>query len=631
MKPIILFQVLVLLVSNCYSQKAPVSIIPQPVSLETTAGKFRLGQNTVIQINSDNDELRRVAAYLSAKLSGPTGYLMPVKIVKLFSKNNIHLTLSGGNKGIKEGYELNVTASGVSLTADSGAGLFYGVQTLIQLLPAEIESKKKISNLSWTIPGVKIKDYPRFGWRGILFDVTRHFFSKKEVKDFIDHMAKYKFNLLHLHLSDDQGWRLQIKSLPKLTEVGAWRPERKGKWNNTGKPSANEPKSYGGFYTQDDMLEIIKYAGDRFITILPEFDVPGHSLAALASYPSLSCTTDSTYAVNVGETIANWHSDGPIALLDNTLCPANEQVYTFLETVFTEVAALFPAEYIHIGGDECLKTFWKNNPAILALMKREGLKDMDEVQSYFIKRVANILKSKGKKLVGWDEILEGGLPPEATVMSWRGMKGGIQAANAGHQVVMSPEDFVYCDKNQGEWTAEPASSGMVRLKKTYSFEPVPNGIDEKLILGAQGNLWTEQIQNMRAAQYMLWPRGLAIAECVWSPKKSKNWPDFVRRVEHEFTRMDIGEIKYAKSMYDPMFRPAMEGDLVKLTLDTEVSNLKVHYSYDGSFPDNYYPEYTRPLIIPKDVNDVILVTYRNGKQMGKLIKMPVAELRTRIK
>lgn len=449
MKPIILFQLFILLALNGYSQKTPVSIIPQPVRLETTAGKFRLGQNTAIQINSAHKELKRVAVYLSAKLSGPTGYLMPVKIVKSFSKNNIHLTLSKGNKGIKEGYELNVTTAGVSLTANSGAGLFYGVQTLIQLLPAEIESKKKISNLSWKISGVKINDYPRFGWRGIMFDVTRHFFTKKELKDFIDNMVKYKFNLLHLHLSDDQGWRLQINSLPKLTEVGAWRPERKGKWNNTGKPSPSEPKSYGGFYTQDDMLEIIKYAGDRFVTILPEFDVPGHSLAALASYPYLSCTTDSTYAVNVGETIANWHNDGPIAVLDNTLCPANEQVYTFLDKVFTEVAALFPSEYIHIGGDECLKTFWKNNPAILALMKREGLKDMDEVQSYFIKRVANILKSKGKKLIGWDEILEGGLPSEATVMSWRGMKGGIEAANAGHQVVMSPEDFVYCDKNQG--------------------------------------------------------------------------------------------------------------------------------------------------------------------------------------
>ncbi len=612
-----------------YGQIArPVALIPQPVSLTQGQGVFTLSNSTNIEISSADKNVEQVANYLSQMLSKPTGFTFKVNRVSSFSKGNIQLHHSGKAAANKEAYELKATPAELIISADSAAGLFYGVQTLIQLLPKEIESRQPVKNVSWTIPAVSIRDQPRFAWRGAMLDVSRHFFTKQEVKDFIDDIVAYKFNVLHLHLSDDQGWRIQIKSLPKLTEVGAWRPERQGRWGNTPRPRPDEPKNYGGFYSHDDIRELVKYAGERYVTVLPEIDVPGHSLATVAAYPDLSCT-DSNYYVSVGDKIMNWHSRGFSALLDNTLCPANEKVYTFLDKVFTEIAELFPFEYIHMGGDECAKDFWVNNPAIKALMKKEGLKDMHEVQSYFVKRVEKILKAKGKKLIGWDEILEGGLPADATVMSWRGMKGGIKAAKLGHKVVMSPATHAYYDLYQGDPVYEPPTYGMVRLRDSYKFDPVPEGVDEKLILGGQGNLWTEQIQNMRHAQYMMWPRALAVAEAVWSPKEKKNWKDFIVRVEHMFERMDQARMKYARTMYDPIFKASKDKDRLQLAMETEIEGLDIHYSYDGSYPDNFYPKYSKALLIPKDAMEVKVVTYRDGKQVGKQISMPVAELEKR--
>lgn len=521
MMRVIILTVLVLSACCSFSQKKQnISVIPQPVSLTQGEGIFELNKNTTIEFSEADKNTQSVASYLSQRLSVPTGFTVKHKAVKSFSRGNIQLRLSGKQTVSKEAYELNVSPSEIILTADSAAGLFYGVQTLLQLLPKEIESLKEIKNFIWAIPAVTIRDHPRFAWRGAMLDVSRHFFTKQEVKDFIDNMVKFKFNMLHLHLTDDQGWRIQIKSLPKLTEVGAWRPLRVGKWGNTARPSPNEPKNYGGFYTHDDIRELIKYADERFVTILPEIDVPGHSLAAVASYPELSCT-DSTYHVGVGDKIMNWHSKGFSALIDNTLCPANEKVYVFLDKVFTEIAELFPFEYIHMGGDECAKDFWLKSPQIKNLMKKESLKDMHEVQSYFVKRVEKILKSKGKKLIGWDEIIEGGLPADATVMSWRGMRGGIQAAKLGHKVVMSPATHAYYDLYQGDPVTEPPTYSMVRLRDSYKFDPVPEGVEPRLILGGQGNLWTEHIQNTRHMQYMLWPRAMAVAEAVWSPKEKR--------------------------------------------------------------------------------------------------------------
>lgn len=619
---------IIISLSAMSQSRKTLSIIPEPVSVKEGSGNFKLTNESAIEISSS--ALAGVGKYLAETLSPATGFSLKVSTVNSFSNGAIQLRLSGKPATNKEAYDLVVTPSSVTITADSAAGLFYGIQTLLQLLPNEIESRKKVEKIEWTIPAVTINDYPRFAWRGAMLDVARHFFTKEEVKHFIDNMVKYKFNVLHFHLTDDQGWRIEIKSLPKLTEVGAWRPERVGKWGNTPKPSPDEPKKYGGFYTHDDIRELVKYAADRYMTILPEIEGPGHSLATVASYPELSCT-DSNYYVSVGDKIINWHSRGFTALLDNTLCPANEKVYEYLDKIFTEVAGLFPSEYIHMGGDECPKDFWRNNPRIKALMQKEKLKDMNEVQAYYVKRVEKILKSKGKKLIGWDEILEGGLPADAAVMSWRGMKGGIRAAKDGHKVVMSPYNHAYYDLYQGDPLAEPPTYEMVRLRDSYKFEPVPEGVDPKLILGGQGNLWTEQLQNMRAVEYMVWPRALAVSEAVWSPKEKKDWKNFVTRVENEFSRMDYAEVKYSRSMFDPIFKVSAEGSGLKMTMETEIEGLDIHYSFDGSFPDNFYPKYTKAFVIPKDALDVRVVTYRDGKQVGKQIKLPVAELEKRVK
>jgi len=324
------------------------------------------------------------------------------------------------------------------------------------------------------------------------------------------------------------------------------------------------------------------------------------------------------------------HGAPPIALVDNTLCPANEKVYEFLDKVLTEVAPLFPFDYIHMGGDECPKNFWEKTPAIKELMQKEGLKTMEEVQSYFEKRLEKIVEGKGKKFMGWDEILEGGLAPSAAVMSWRGMKGGIQAAKMGHEVVMSPTDFAYLDYMQGDPIIEPRVYATLRLSKAYQFEPLPDSVDAKYIKGGQANLWTEQVYNTRHQQYMTWPRGMAIAECVWTPKEKKNWDDFFSRVESHFSRLDAAQIKYAPSVYDPIFKASKTSDnQLQVDLSTEAKGLDIFYSFDNSFPDRFYPKYTAPLIPPKDAVMLKVVTYKGSEQVGRIIAMPIDELKKR--
>ncbi len=621
----------VLFSAGAQSNNTP-SLIPVPVSMQTSSGHFTLQQNTAIELATNDADAKRVADMLSQKLKTPTGYALLVKPVSGGDNaaGNIRLQLVKDNTLGKEGYKLTVDPNAVSIAANTAAGLFYGTQTLLQMLPKEVEDSTVVQNVAWTVPAATITDYPRFAWRGLMFDVSRHFFTKQEVKDFIDDMVKYKYNMLHLHLTDDQGWRIEIKSLPKLTEVGAWRPKREGKWGNTTPPDPSELKNYGGFYTQEDIKELVKYAQDRFVNILPEIDIPGHSMAAIAAYPELTCTPG-TYTVNASEKFMEWHSNGHFsALKDNNLCPAKENVYQFLDKVFTEVAQLFPFEYIHMGGDEAAKNLWEKSPAIKGLMQKEKLKNMEEVQSYFVKRVEKIIMSKGKKMMGWDEILEGGLAPNAAVMSWRGMKGGIEAAKMGHPVVMSPSTFAYLDYMQGDAITEPPVYASLRMNKVYEFDPLPQGVDPKLILGGQGNLWTEQLGNMRAVQYMLWPRSLALAESIWSPKERKDWNGFVQRVEEHMERMDVANTKYARTIYDPIFTPSLDNNKnLKVELTTEAPGLAIHYSFDESNPDQYYPKYQGVLTVPKDAVHLKVMTYRNGKPVGRQINMPVAELQKR--
>lgn len=616
------------------AQEAPKhpAIIPAPVKLVEQPGQFVLKDNIVIEAPSD-PALQTTLDFLKKRLSQPTGYKISVSAQAANAAIKLVLNKTMDNAIGKEGYTLKVTPSGVMINANQPAGLFYGVQTLMQLLPVQIESNELVKNVAWQAPCVDITDYPRLGWRGLMFDVSRHFFTKAEVKDFIDNMARYKYNLFHWHLTDDEGWRIEIKSLPNLTKVGAWRTNKTGYFGTFSAPLPDEPLDYGGFYTQEDIKEVIQYAKDRFVDILPEIDVPGHSLAAIVSYPELSCTqgTDK-YRVRSGEKIMEWHGNGTFtALVDNSLCPAKEKVYTFLDQVFTEVAALFPFEYIHVGGDECAKNFWEKSADVKALMKTENLKTMHEVQAYFEKRVGKIIASKGKKLIGWDEILEGGLADDAAVMSWRGEKGGIEAAKLKHDVVMSPTTYAYLDYMQGDVVMEPKVYATLRLSKAYQFEPVPAGVDPKYIIGGQANIWTEQMPNVRHLQYMTWPRAFAIAESLWTPKEKKDWKSFVPRVEAQFKRYDIRQIKYAPSMYEPMFNPVNKGGKLGIELSTEVDGVAIYYSFDNSFPDNFYPKYSTVLIAPKDAVMLRVVTYKGDKQVGRIITVPLDDLKKRAK
>ncbi len=633
MKKIVFVITLVSFAVCSFSQTtAKVYLIPEPFSMVYgNDPTFFLPQKAVIIIPK-NEEVKKIVGDFVNQIKTATGYFFTTKEGTTASPRSIFFSLVNDKTIPKEGYRLKTSATGISVTANEPAGIFYGVQTLLQLFPKEIASdQRQTIQGGWNIPSVTIEDHPRFGWRGLMLDVSRHFFTVAEVKDYIDQMVKYKFNLLHLHLVDDQGWRIEIKSLPKLTEVGAWRVERTGTFGRLSKPEPGEKAAYGGFYTHEDIKELVKYAADRFVNILPEIDVPGHSLAAVASYPELSCTPGEYY-VSPGDQFMIWSGGGQhfYGTLDNTICPAIEKNYEFLDKVFTEVAQLFPFGYIHMGGDETARNFWEKSEQIKALMKKENLKDLDEVQSYFVKRVEKIINSKGKKMIGWDEILQGGLAPNAAVMSWRGMKGGIEAAKMGHEVVMSPTDFAYIDYMQGDASIEPPVYASLRLKKAYQFEPLPEGVDAKLIKGGQANLWTEQVYNMRHAQYMTWPRAFAIAEALWSPKEKREWNGFAKRAEHHFGRLETANIKYSPAIYDPIVSVSKkDSTTILVKLDTEIEGLSIHYSFDNSFPDNFYPAYKEQLTVPRDAATMKLITYRNNKPIGRIMVLMIAELKKR--
>ena len=596
-----------------------IHVIPQPVSVTEKPGDLvlRSGATLVVEgatLVMDGDSLATTAAWFTEQVQTLTGLQLRQG---RGGKQTIIVHIIGVKDNTamrKEQYSLSVTPSGIRITAADPAGIFYGLQTLLQLIPA---------GPSPAIPCVEITDYPRFAWRGLMLDVSRHFFTKQEVERYIDDMVRYKYNTLHLHLSDDEGWRIEIKSLPQLTQHGAWRVARTGRWGEFLPALGDEAATAGGFYTQDDMREIIRYAQQRYVTILPEIDIPAHSLALISSYPNLSCT-QLPYPVNPGAR--------PPVRQDNALCIGNDSVYMVLDKIFTELAALFPSEYIHIGGDEAYKGFWATCPKCQRRMADEHLGNVEELQSYFVKRIEKILTSKGKKLIGWDEILEGGLAPEATVMSWRGMAGGIAAARMGHAVVMTPWDYCYLDLYQGENTVEPPTYGICRLKDSYTYDPVPDSVDERLILGGQGNLWTESVPTFRQVEYMTWPRGLALAEVYWSPKSARNWDSFTGRMEFEFQRMDGAGIKYARSAYNVILTPkrVADNELV-VSMSTEVKGLDIYYTFDNTNPDPYYPKYDgTPVKFPVGATQLNVITYRNGHPIGQQVNIKKDELAKRV-
>jgi len=518
-----------------YSQPSPVAVIPKPTSVKGAEGFFEIRPETRIVTQP---QTKAVGELLAEWLRPATGFRLTVQGGPT-SPEGVVLAIQPEVAGLgKEGYRLEVTPRRVLIESSTPAGVFYGVQTLRQLLPVEVFGPTKAQGAAWRIPCVRIEDQPRFGWRGMHLDVCRHFFPKEFIKRYIDLLALHKMNVFHWHLTEDQGWRIQIKRYPKLTEVGAWRVDREEQhWNRRTPPRPGEKATYGGFYTQQDVREIVDYAASRFVTVVPEIEMPAHALAALASYPELSCT-GGPFSVAPG---GYW----PIT---DIYCAGNDSTFTFIENVLTEVTDLFPGAYVHIGGDEAAKDNWKKCAKCQARIRAEGLKDEAELQSYFIKRVEKFLISKNKRLLGWDEILEGGLAPEATVMSWRGEQGGIAAAKAGHDVVMAPDNHTYFDHYQADPNTEPlAIGGFLPLKKVYSYNPTPAELtaeQSRHILGVQGQIWTEYIPYPNNAEYMAYPRACALAEVAWSPSADKDYAEFVGRLAVHVKRLDRLGVHY---------------------------------------------------------------------------------------
>ena len=506
--------------------KSDLNLVPVPEKIKVNSGQFVIRSNTSIVLSSDNQEMKNAVAVFNNLLSKAAGFRLQITVSPAAS--NAIVCKINPSISNDEGYKLSVQKELIVLEAKTPQGIFYGMQTLRQLLPFQIE-RPYLSNTAWTVPCVEIEDAPRFAYRGLMLDVCRHFMPKEFIFKFIDMLAYHKMNTFHWHLTDDQGWRIEIKQYPKLTQIGAFRnrtlegryasPEKR-KWDNT---------RYGGFYTQDDIKEIIAYAQKRFVTIIPEIEMPGHAVAALASYPELSCSG------------GPFEVEGIWGVFNDIYCPKDE-TFTFLENVLSEVIDLFPSQYIHIGGDEAPKLRWQNCAHCQDLIKKEGLKDEHELQSYFIKRIEKFVESKGKRIIGWDEILEGGLAPNATVMSWRGEAGGIEAAKQDHDVIMAPNTYCYLDYYQADPKTQPlAIGGFVPLWRTYSYNPVPASLsptEAKHILGVQGNVWTEYIPDAKQAEYMAYPRGAAIAEIGWSPQSLRNYTDFKQRIIQQFKRYD---------------------------------------------------------------------------------------------
>lgn len=609
---------------SCFAQ-AQHAIIPNPVSYIAEKGNFVVTPTTKVVLKNSNSELFQVADlfFSSFVIKG----LKVVQSKPNANSKNIEISLNSiADESIgKEGYSLKIRQNKVELKANNVIGVFYALQSLDQLFDFNAKSNGNV-----VLPACTITDFPRFGWRGLMLDVSRHFFSTSDVKKYIDWMSKYKFNVLHWHLSDDNGWRIEIKALPKLTEIGAWRVERFGAFGNREAPSEGEATAYGGYYTQEEIKDILHYAAERQITIVPEIDIPGHSMALLAAYPELS-TLKEPKMVNPGSSFADWHGDGTFTMkIENSLNPSDEKVYAILGTIFGEVAALFPGQYIHIGGDECYHGFWEKDPNCVALMQKENLKDAKELQSYFIKRVVNIITSKGKKAIGWDEILYGGLADGAAIMSWRGTKGGIEASKAGHEVVMSPNSFAYLDYTQGDPSVEVPVYAKLSLKKSYEFEPAPEGVDPKYILGGQGNLWTEKIPTIEHAFYMTYPRALAIIESVWSPSEKKEWNNFSTRLETHFNRFETAGKPICKAVYDPIVIVKKQDGKMMCTLSNDLADVTIYYTIDGTFPAQYSTKYTQPFEIPKGDITFRAVSYRNGKPIGRTLTISKEMLEKRI-
>jgi hexosaminidase len=607
-----LFVVLCLTVlSSTYGQKIytekDITLIPKPSQLVIEPGIFEFSKNTRFVAKTPFEkEISNALVDKFAKAAGWRPEISNVAPRSNFIQFKVDQTLS------KEAYKLEVSTKSITITAKENAGFIYGLESIRQLLPTAIESNTMVATEKWQIPTVVITDAPRFAWRGLMLDLSRHFFDKKYILQTIDRLAMLKMNVLHLHLVDDQGWRMEIKKYPKLTEVGAWRVDQeKASWNARLVTKYGEKGTYGGFLTQEELKEIVKYAATKNIEIVPEIEMPAHVSSAIASYPELACF-DQLIGV----------PSGGLWPITDIYCAGKESTFDFLQNVIDEVIAVFPSKYIHIGGDEATKTNWDKCPNCQKRMKDNGLKDAHELQSYFVKRMEKYINSKGKKIIGWDEILEGGLAPEATVMSWRGTKGGTEAAAQGHDVIMTPESPCYFNFYQGPQNDEPlAFDAYNPLNKVYEFDPVVPTMtpaEASHVLGAQANLWAEFLSEPKDSEYMIFPRLAALAEVLWSTKESRNWNDFTSRLPSMLKRYDYLGINYAKSAY--LVTASSVADLdqkqLKVTLKNEFPNPDIRYVFGDKAIGQDAIKYTNPIEI-KETTVLKASLFQNNQPIGK--------------
>lgn len=579
-----------------------ICIIPKPQSMTLNNGNFQFTKETVFV---SNQSLAPAAEIFAKQFEKASGIKLPIKNETVQTN---YIALSIDNSLPKEGYNLVVQPDKISIAAADYNGAIYALETLRQLLPKEFESSTPV-NANWVIPTITINDKPEYPWRGLMLDVSRHFFSKEYILKTLDRMAMLKLNTFHFHLVDNEGWRIEIKKYPKLTEVGAWRVDQEDKlWDErTSNPAdafdnpASAPKKYGGFYTQEDIKEIVAYAAARGITVIPEIEMPAHVMSAIAAYPELSC-----HKRPIGV------PSGAVWPNIDIYCAGQEESFTFLEDVLTEVMSLFPSKYIHIGGDEADHTEWEKCPKCQQRIKDNHLKDVHQLQSYFIKRIDKFLVSKGRVLVGWDEIMDGGLANDAVVMNWRGIDIGRKALEQGNPVVLTSD--CYINRYQGLPEYEPlANGGYVTLKKLYHYNLEKENLTPELqknVLGTQANLWAEFIATPEHSEYMLFPRLLAFSEISWTPDNLKNWDNFVKRTETFMDRLDVMKIKYARSMYQVL--PAVENQNGKvfLKLECEVPNADIRYAL-GDTPIEKAKKYTQP--IPFNESTTFKATVFSGK------------------
>jgi hexosaminidase len=607
----ILYPLIIAVLLSCSPEEKPeIKLIPLPNQLELLEGTFTITQNTSIHCKDPLLlEATHVFQQLIKKHSGNSLTVNP----GTNTDNSIEIIFQDNFPD--EGYELHISTDKITIKASKPAGVFYALQTTVQLCPDKIHEPGNTSDFKLLIPACRIIDSPAFPWRGMMLDVSRHFFSKEDIKELMDYLAFHKINTLHLHLVDDQGWRVEIKKYPKLTEIGAWRVDREHlPWNSRPPQNKGEKASYGGFYTQEDIRELVDYANQRYITIVPEIEMPAHTTSSLAAYPEYSCTGGPFSVL-----------PGGVWPITDIYCAGKEETFQFIEDILSEIMDLFPSKYIHIGGDEATRTEWEKCRFCQERMKKEKLQNTEELQGYFIKRVEKFISSRGRILIGWDEILEGGLPPGAVVMSWRGFEGGMEAARKGHHVIMSPGSHCYLDHYQGAADHEPlAIGGYTPLSKVYEFNPVPDELsleESEFILGAQGNLWTEFVPDKKHMHYMAFPRMAALAEVLWTNTERRQTGDFFRRLEKMMERYDKTGLNYAKSIYTVQIKSSFERNqsLIKVQLSTEMPDTEIFYTLDGSEPTEKSLRYMAPLEISHS-KQLKAQAFKNGIPKGRVVQ-----------